>query len=57
MNSEQIFIESTIVDSLSCKYIEWIEDCGMLPEQILVTLLAKAYIENQDLKNRLRKYE
>lgn len=53
MDAEQIFYESTIVDSLSCKYIEWIEDRGVLPEQILVTLLAKAHIEIKDLKKRL----
>lgn len=57
MDAEQIFYERTIVSSLECKYSEWIEDLGVMPESILVTLLAKAHIEIKDLKHRLRKYE
>jgi len=57
MNSEQIFYESAILSALENKYIEHIEDRGVLPEEILVTLLAKAHIEIKDLKHRLSVYE
>jgi hypothetical protein len=57
ISPKQIFYETTILNSLENKYIEHIEDRGVLPEEILVTLLAKAYIEIEELKNRVREYE
>ena len=57
ISPKQVFYETTILNSLENKYIEMIEDRGVLPEQILVTLLAKAYIEIEELKNRIRTYE
>lgn len=46
-----------IIYMLESKYIEYIEDLGLSPEEILVTLLVKAYSDNEYLKNRLGKYE
>ncbi len=54
---EQIAVEEKILHRLHDQYIELIEDVGIMPEEILISLLAKAYIEIKDLKCRLRKYE
>ncbi len=43
--------------SLSEKYIEWVEDLGLSPEEILLVLLEKERKINEDLRKRLAKYE
>ena len=39
------------------KYIEWVEDLGLSPEDILIVLLEKERQINEDLRKRLAKYE
>jgi hypothetical protein len=38
-------------------YIEWVEDLGLSPEDILMVLLEKERQINEDLRKRLAKYE
>ncbi len=43
-----------LIDSV---YIEWVEDLGLSPEEILMVLLEKEKEKNEDLRKRLAKYE
>ncbi len=43
-----------LIDSV---YIEWVEDLGLSPEEILMVLLEKEKEKVEDLRKRLAKYE